>query len=126
MLSTWRHLGTLQNHSRSSVNLSVRLFVCPSLNVLKIEPLVFYDILHFDTWPWYLVTREARFLKHYFGSANLGSMGLNQAQNGLFCYFLEFGSYFFLELHTMIVSKNGDVLPNFPFTTSETMGDYYL
>ena len=44
---------------RQSVCLSVR----PSLNYFKIGSLVFSDIVHGDSWPWYLVTDEARFLK---------------------------------------------------------------
>ena len=35
----------------------------PSLSFLKIGPLVFSDIVHDDSWPWYLVTDRARFLK---------------------------------------------------------------
>ena len=53
----------------------VRLFVCPSvclsvcpsvppsLSFLKIGLLVFSDIVHDDSWPWYLLTDKARFLK---------------------------------------------------------------
>ena len=41
----------------------VLLSVRPSLSFLKIGSLVFSDILHDDSWPWYLVTDEARFLK---------------------------------------------------------------
>ena len=42
-----------------SVCLSIRL----SLSFLRIGSLVFADIVHDDSWPWYLVTDEARFLK---------------------------------------------------------------
>ena len=41
---------------------------------------------------------EARFLKRKFGDLNLGSMGLNLAQNEVFGYLHEFGSYVFLEI----------------------------
>ena len=46
-----------------SVGLSVRLYVRPSLSFLKIGSLVFSDIVHNDSWPWYLVTDRDRFLK---------------------------------------------------------------
>ena len=37
----------------------VRLSVCPSvITFFKIESLVFFDIVHDDRWPWYLVTEE--------------------------------------------------------------------
>ena len=38
-----------------------RLSVCPSLSFLRIGWLVFSDIVHDDSWVWYLVTDEARF-----------------------------------------------------------------
>ena len=41
----------------------VRPSVCPSLSFLKVGSLVCSDIVHDDSWPWYLVTDEARFLK---------------------------------------------------------------
>ena len=41
----------------------VRLSVRPSLSFLKIESLVFSDIVHYTCWPWYLVTDKAKFLK---------------------------------------------------------------
>ena len=44
------------------------------------------------------MTGEARFLKNNFGGSNLGPMGLNHAQNEVFCHFLEFESYVFLEI----------------------------
>ena len=40
-----------------------RLSVRSSLNFLKIESLVFSDSVHDDSWPGYLVTDGARFLK---------------------------------------------------------------
>ena len=46
-----------------SVCPSVRPSVHPSLSFLKIGSLVFSDIVRDDSWPWYLVTDEARFLK---------------------------------------------------------------
>ena len=44
------------------------------------------------------MTDKARFLKKIFAGPNLGSMGLNQAQNEIFCHLLEFGSYVFHEI----------------------------
>ena len=44
------------------------------------------------------MTDEARFLKRKFDSLNLGQMGQNPAWNQVFCYFLKFGSLFFLEI----------------------------
>ena len=81
-----------------SVYLSVHLSIQPSLSFLKTESLVFSGILHDNSWPWYLVSDAARFLKKNFGGPYLGPMGLNQAQNDVFHSFLEFGSYFFLEI----------------------------
>ena len=85
------------------VRLSICLSAClssvhPLLDFLKIGSLVFSGILYVNTWPWYLVTDEARFLKKKIGGPNLGSMGLTQVQNEVFCHLLEFGSYVFLEI----------------------------
>ena len=49
------------------------------------------------------MTDQARFLKKKKKKKtncglNLGPAGLNQAQNEVFCYFLEFGSQVFLEI----------------------------
>ena len=41
---------------------------------------------------------KARFLKKVFGGPNLGSMGLNQAQNEVFRHLPEFRSYVSLEI----------------------------
>ena len=38
------------------VCLSICLSICLSLSFLKIGSLVFSDIVHDDSWPWYLVT----------------------------------------------------------------------
>ena len=40
---------------------------------------------------------KVRFLKKTFGGSNLGPVSLNQAQNDVFCHFLEAGSQVFLE-----------------------------
>ena len=52
LLDTWQY----------SVCMPVCPSVCPSLNFLKIG-LLFPDIVHDDSWPWYLVTDETRLLK---------------------------------------------------------------
>ena len=39
-----------------------RPFARPSLNFLNIGSLVLFNILHDNSWPWYLVTDKARFL----------------------------------------------------------------
>ena len=80
------------------VHLSGCLSVRPSLNYLKIGSLGFSDILHNGSWPQYLVTNEARFLKKIGGQSS-GPISLNQAQNEIFRHFLGFGSYVFLKLH---------------------------
>ena len=45
---------------RLSVHLSILPFVRLSLTFLKIGLLDFPDIVHDDSWPWYLVIYEAR------------------------------------------------------------------
>ena len=60
--------------------------------------MIFSDIVPNDSWPWYLVTDESRFFEEKFGVPNLGTAGLSQAQNAVFCHFVEFGSYIFLEV----------------------------
>ena len=43
-----------------STCLSIHPSVCPLLKFLKIVSFVFFaDIVHDDSWPWYLVTDEA-------------------------------------------------------------------
>ena len=59
---------------------SVDLLLRPSLSFLKIRSLVFSTV-HDGSWPWYLVTDEARFLKKKICSPNLGPKGQNQASH---------------------------------------------
>ena len=67
---------------RPSVYPSVGPFVPPSLSFLKIGLSVFYDIVHDDSWPWYLGTEGARFFgKKKIGGPNFGQIGQNQTQN---------------------------------------------
>ena len=58
---------------------------------------LFSDILHDDSWPWYLVTDETIFLKNKNGGTSVGPTCVNQAQSKVFPHFVEFGSYVFLE-----------------------------
>ena len=104
--SSWKillsyHFWTLDVSRTAPCEITlVRLSVCPSvlpsLSFLKIGSLVFSDIVHDDSWPWYLVA--ARFLKKKIGDPNLDQMGQNWAQNWVFWHFLKFGSLFFLEI----------------------------
>ena len=83
----------------------VLLSVCPSVHCPYFTK--FSDIVHDDSWSWYLVTDEARIFKKAFGEVNLGPASLNQVQNEVFCHFIEFGSYMFsLKLHTVIAWSN--------------------
>ena len=84
-------VGQRPMKSLSSVCQSICPSLRPLLSYLKIRLLVFSDILHDDSWPWYLVTDEAGFSKKGFGGPNLDPMGLNQTQN-------EFRSYVFLQI----------------------------
>ena len=83
---------------RLSVHLSILPFVRLSLTFLKIGSLDFPDIVHDDSWPWYLVIYEARLLKKNGGPTEFGSNGHKSGQDEVFCYFLEFVSYVFLEI----------------------------
>ena len=78
-------------YSPPSVGLSGR----PSLGFLKIGWLVFSDIVHEDSWPWYLVTDGARFKKKNW-SPKCGSNGPRSGPNLVFCCFVKFGSLVFL------------------------------
>ena len=48
---------------RPMKSLSVCLPIHPSRNFFKIRSLVFTEIIHDDSWPWYIVTDEARSLE---------------------------------------------------------------
>ena len=65
---------------------------------MKTGPLVFSDIVHGDSWPRYLVTDAALFLEKKIGGPNLRITGLIHIQNEVFCYFLYFRLYVFLEI----------------------------
>ena len=103
-LSFYRNVGrsTLVGQrpmkSLRSVCLSVCPSIRPSLSSLKIVSLIFSDIVHDDSWPWYLVVDTARFLKKKIGVPNLGQMGQIRTQNYFFCYFLKFGSLVLLDI----------------------------
>ena len=65
-----------------SVRPSVRLSVRPSLSFLKIESLVFSDIVHNDSWAWDLLTDGARFLKNNWRP----KFGPNGTKSGIFIF----------------------------------------
>ena len=80
----------LWNHSCPSVYQSVHHLI--------LNQLIFSDIVHDDSWPWYLVKDGTRLLKKKkIGGLNLGSSGLHWAQNEVFGNFLDCGSLVFLE-----------------------------
>ena len=68
-IGCWTLVRQRPMKSFSSFCLSVRL---------KFGSLFFSDIVHGDSWPWYLVTNAARYLKIKFGDQNLGPTGLNK------------------------------------------------
>ena len=103
--------STLVGHrpmkSLLSVCPSVYSSVRPLLSFLKIGSLVFSDIIHDDSWPWYLLTDRARFLKKNFGDPNewarwdkIGS------KNRFFAIFSSLIHYFSLKLHSTIACNN--------------------
>ena len=97
---------TLDTQRQSnSVLSSVSLSVSPVFTKFSHNRFIsfLFDIVHDHSWPWYLVTDEARFLKKKKttkknSGPNLGPAGLNQAQNEVFYHFLGFGLYVFLEI----------------------------
>ena len=86
---------------------STCLSIRPSLTFLKIESLVFAFIVYNDSWPWYLVTAEARFLKKKIDIWQL-EFGPNGPKSdsilGFLTIFSSFVHWFSLELHGMIAS----------------------
>ena len=83
----------------------LRISVCPSvrlpLSFLKIESLVFSDIVHDDRWPRYLVNDGAAFFfkkKKKNWRPEFGQSSQNRTQNSFFCHFLKFVSLVFLEI----------------------------
>ena len=87
------------------VSLSVCLSVRPSLNFLKTGSLVFCDIVHDDSWSWYLVTDETRFLKNV-GDWNLIPTDLSWAKMRFFTIFFSVDDTFLLKLLVMIACDN--------------------
>ena len=93
---------------RLSVRLSARLSVCLSIcqsarlsiNKFFQDWIIsfFSDIVHDDSWPWYLVTDEAIFLNKTFWWLKFWSNRPKLGQKWDFCYFLKFGSLVFLEI----------------------------
>ena len=98
-------------HVCLSVCLSVYLSVClsarPSLTFLKIGSLAFSEIVHDDSWPRYVVTDRAIFLKkrlwqpeYLFQRASITS------KMWIFAIFVRLDHKFSLEFCTMIVFDN--------------------
>ena len=83
----------------------VLLSVRPSLSFLKIGSLVFSDILHDDSWPWYLVTDEARFLKKKKKLAARIWVKIGP-QTNFFAIFSSFVHWFFLKSPTKSMVKS--------------------
>ena len=79
---------------------STCLSIRPSLTFLKIGSLVFSFIVHDDSWPWYLVTAEARFFKKKKKKILTTGIWAKWAKIGLdirfFDYLLKFCSLVFL------------------------------
>ena len=73
---------------------SVCLSVCPSLSFLKIGSLVFSDIVHDDSSPWYLVTDSQIFEKKLVAQI----WAKIRPKSRVFLQFLKFGSLVFLEI----------------------------
>ena len=72
---------------KSLSSICLCLPVCPTvrpfLSFLKMVSLVSSDIVHDNSWPWYLVTDGVRFLKEKktIGGPNLGQMIQNRVRN---------------------------------------------
>ena len=107
LTSIFFHWNTFLNHVGRSTLVGQRPMkslssVCPSvhpsLSFLKIGSLVLSDIVHDDSWPWYLVTNEARFLKKKLAARIWGEWGKMEPKIRVFCHFLKIGSFVFLEI----------------------------
>ena len=72
-------------------------FVHPSQSFLKIGLLVFCDYLHDDSWPWYVVTDQAKFLKKNL-QPDFGPKGPKLGLKWGLCNFFVFWSLVFLEI----------------------------
>ena len=85
-----------------SLHLSILPVVCPSVH-LSVRPsitnfsqdwiITFSDIVHDDSWPWYLVVDKARFLKR-----KTGQNWAKRAKSGpkLVWFFLSFSQVWFI------------------------------
>ena len=105
-------LSRTASYKITLVRLSVCPSVCPSvrpsLSFLKIKSLVFSDIVHDDSWSWYLVTDRARFLKKKRKLvariwAKWPKIG---PKTRFVSIFSSFAGYFSLKLHIMIACNN--------------------
>ena len=82
--------ASYENHSLRSV--SIHSSVCSSLSFLNNGSLVHSYIVHDDSWPWYLVTDKARFLKKPLAACIWPNGPKSGPKLGFFPYFLKFGS----------------------------------
>ena len=92
MKSLWSICRSLSLSLCSSIRPSVHFSVS---NFFKLESLVFSNVLHDDSWPWYSVIDEDW---KEFGGLNSAPTSLNQAQNEIFTHFIKFGSCAFCEI----------------------------
>ena len=75
-------VGWCPMKSLLSYCLSLCLAVRPSVTKFSQDWITsFFDIVDDDSWPWYLETGGARFLKKKFDGINFGQMGQSWAQD---------------------------------------------
>ena len=81
----YNFLGSVLWNHFQSVGLSDSL----SLSFLKVGSLVFSGIVHDDSWPWFLATDDARFLKKKL-TARILAKWAKIGQKKVFCHFYKF------------------------------------
>ena len=86
--------------------LSICLSVRSSLSFLKIESLAFSNIVHDNSWPWYLRSYKARFLKKRLATRIWGQRAQIRSKMRFFVILLNLDHTFSLKLHTMIACDN--------------------
>ena len=95
--------ASYENHSRWSV--SIHSSVCSSLSFLNNGSLVHSYIVHDDSWPWYLVTDKARFLKKPLAACIWPNGPKSGPKLGFFSLF----SQVWLKLATMPIICRGNI-----------------
>ena len=86
--------------------LSICLSVRSSLSFLKIESLAFSNIVHDNSWPWYLRSDKVRFLKKRLATRIWGQRAQIRSKMRFFVILLNLDHTFSLKLHTMIACDN--------------------